>query len=87
MDRSGDRKCSFSNVFEAVGRPREDQRCRPLYAEVNWIIGGDAERRRRRRRCCCCCCLNGLGAGYPTVAPSSEIYAESRVNRPGQSAL
>lgn len=31
--------------------------------------------------------LNGLGAGYPTVAPSSEIYAESWVNRPGQSAL
>lgn len=31
--------------------------------------------------------LNGLRAGYPTVAPSSEIYAESRVNRPGQSAL
>jgi len=31
--------------------------------------------------------LNGLRAGYPTVAPSSEIYAESWVNRPGQSAL
>ncbi|KAI4483318.1 hypothetical protein M0804_008373 [Polistes exclamans] len=31
--------------------------------------------------------LNGLRAGYPTVAPSSEIYAESSVNRPGQSAL
>jgi hypothetical protein len=28
-----------------------------------------------------------LRAGYPTVAPSSEIYAESWVNRPGQSAL
>lgn len=31
--------------------------------------------------------LNGLRAGYPTVAPSSEIYAESWVNRPDQSAL
>lgn len=31
--------------------------------------------------------LNGLRAGYPTVAPSSEIYAESWVNHPDQSAL
>jgi len=65
------------------------------FMQVNWTTGasGHAKRRYSGRNGNGCRAtppplpLNGLRAGYPTVAPSSEIYAESWVNRPGQSAL
>lgn len=65
------------------------------FMQVNWSIGasGHAKREEEIFRSKWKwvspppLLLNGLRAGYPTVAPSSEIYAESWVNRPGQSAL
>lgn len=85
------------NVFRAVGWAGGSETS--YLMQVNWTIGasGHAKRKEKifrskwkwvsRDAAPPPLLLNGLRAGYPTVAPSSEIYAESWVNRPGQSAL